>query len=303
MIVATRRPWKLGAAALGLGMILVACADAPEPVEQKGSAISKIEGRWMPTEAVAPNGVGTTDEADGDCAGDMTAGAKQLRQQLLQQFTKVKEIGGYNCRANTANTSQLSIHAMGRALDIMTGDGTDIADYLVQNSNALGIQRIIWNHTIWQRTRSGATSKQYSGPNPHTDHVHAEIDKATAQNGPGQGGPVTPTDPSGVGNPNDPSVATGAPSTGFPTDQTGTGFPSGTTGFPSGTTGFPSGTTGFPSGTTGNGFSAPVDSGQEFECATARDCDPSGTLQCIQGFCQIDCNAQNRQFGICEGPW
>lgn len=163
-----------------LAMIVAACT-VPGTGEDTGSRSSNITDRWQPPQSSAS---GTYEGVNGEqCSGGLKPGTKALGDQIKQQFGF--SYGGYACRSNTADSSQLSIHAVGRALDIMTSSGDEVANYLVENADTLGVQLIIWNRTLWKITPSGATSRQYTGPNPHTDHVHAEVTSATAENGPG----------------------------------------------------------------------------------------------------------------------
>jgi hypothetical protein len=155
----------------------------------------------------------------GHCPNDgLTPGARILGNYLQQQFGQVTEIGGFSCRPNTANTSQTSVHGTGRALDVMTDDGDDIANWAVMNAQQVNIQLIIWNHTIWRA--NGRQDGPYGGPNPHTDHVHIEINEDAANQqtpwfqNPGASVGVPPrTDPQlpPINNPNDPNNPTAGP--------------------------------------------------------------------------------------------
>ncbi len=260
-----------------IAALAVACATEPAPLEKRVTRQSRLgDGeRWQPVES---NATGTYEGLNGEgCSGGLKPGTKQLGEQIKQQFGT--SYGGYSCRANTANPKELSIHAVGRALDITTSGsaGEQIANFLVTNASTLGVQLIIWNHTLWKVTPSGATSRAYTGPNPHTDHVHAEVNTATAANGPGQvdgtTGPGTndPNDPmgtgtdAGVGDPNDPN---GDPmGTNPPTGAGGPGDPMDPGGYPPGP--------GAPYG----------DEGEEMECRSDMDCDPNGIIMCDQGYC------------------
>lgn len=165
---------------------LAACAAPEFQDDEKRSATSKLSSRWEPP---ASDATGTYEGLGGEgCAGGLKPGTKALGEQVKAQFGV--SYGGYSCRANTANTKELSIHAVGRALDVMVGQGSskgdEVANYFVENATILGIDLIIWNHTLWKVTPTGATSRQYTGPNPHTDHVHAEVTHAVAESGPGE---------------------------------------------------------------------------------------------------------------------
>lgn len=165
----------------------VACT-APEvgEGEAKRSSTSKLAARWEPP---ASDATGTYEGLAGEgCSGGLKPGTQALGEQVKARFGV--SYGGYACRANTANTKELSIHAVGRALDVMVGQGSskgdEVANYFVQNATTLGVDLIIWNHTLWKVTPNGPSSRQYTGPNPHTDHVHAEVTRAVAASGPGQ---------------------------------------------------------------------------------------------------------------------
>lgn len=252
------------AVVVALASTALACSSAP-PLETEGQTRSRFTARWQPPASTA---TGTYEGLNGEgCAGGLRPGTKALGEQLKTQFGTT--YGGYACRANTANTSQLSIHAVGRALDVTASgsDGDTIANHLVQNAETLGVDLIIWNHTLWKVTPTGATSREYTGPNPHTDHVHAEVTSATAASGPGQAGPSA--DPAASTDPNADPAATPADPAATPADpgQTDPGQTNPGQGYPGPV-----------------GASLPGDY-EEMECRKDTDCDPSGQLFCDQGYC------------------
>jgi hypothetical protein len=122
------------------------------------------------------------DDAGDSCSGGFTDGAQKMADMLKQKFSgAIRSNEGYACRGNTANPGKLSIHAMERAVDVMVNDhggagGTEIANFLLLNGDLLGVQFIIWKSTKCNlsQKRCGA----YGGPNPHTDHIHVEINEA-----------------------------------------------------------------------------------------------------------------------------
>ena len=64
-------------------------------------------------------------------------------------------------------------HPSGLALDFMTSSaatGTALAQFVIDNAAALGVDYIIWNRRSWNSKRK--TWVTYTGSNPHTDHVH-----------------------------------------------------------------------------------------------------------------------------------
>jgi hypothetical protein len=108
------------------------------------------------------------------CSGGATQGALALRSGLIGYFPQVKTVGIYNCRA-IAGTNSMSLHGVGRALDIMipttggqadNGAGDPIANWLVENAEALGVQTVIWDSTIW-RVSNNPRARAFTGSNPH----------------------------------------------------------------------------------------------------------------------------------------
>ena len=108
------------------------------------------------------------------CSGGPTPGVRALRAYLEANFRVTT--GGYDCRPNTANTNVVSVHGTGRAIDVFIhGDmveGTRVADWLVRHAEEIGVPVVIWDHVIWNAQRG---ARPYTGPVPHTDHVHVEL--------------------------------------------------------------------------------------------------------------------------------
>jgi len=187
-----------------IGMLTACAADdgvSEEPAEDDDDgnaettdeAIS-VAGRWKPAADVKAAGLAVRlpyDDAPAwnpsKCAGGMRSGAKKLRTKLEAMFDpQILRVEGYNCRRNTAQTSRMSIHGTGRAIDIFiakSGGGADntkgdaVAAYLIKNAQSIGVQLIIWDRTIWKAGRADAA---YGGPHPHDDHLHVEITNAAA---------------------------------------------------------------------------------------------------------------------------
>ncbi|MGW8065238.1 FG-GAP repeat domain-containing protein [Streptomyces ziwulingensis] len=91
-----------------------------------------------------------------------------------------------------------SEHKEGRALDYMlnyydSGDravAEDILDWLLKtdkygnkhaNARRLGIMYLIWNGKIWSSSRAADEWREYSGSNPHRDHIHFSLSWAGAR--------------------------------------------------------------------------------------------------------------------------
>lgn len=123
------------------------------------------------------------------CAGGLTPGARYLANLLDRRFRGIDRIYGYSCRANTGDTSQMSVHGTGRALDIMipmvpggadNGVGDPIAEYLIVRAEEIGLSYVIWDRSDWGAHRSVPKLGDYGGPIPHTDHLHVEITEEAA---------------------------------------------------------------------------------------------------------------------------
>ena len=182
--------------------LAAACAAEPvsdQPVEGddpwKGSAREAVSaaGRWSLSASArevsdrisvrydgAPAWSGTS-----GCSGTFTDGARVLGDHLVETFGGATSYDGYSCRQNTANRSQTSMHGTGRAIDVFVpldgadadnGLGDPVANWLVENADAIGVQLIIWDRTIWNPSRSDK-DREYGGPHPHHDHLHVELNE------------------------------------------------------------------------------------------------------------------------------
>lgn len=87
----------------------------------------------------------------------------------------IRTVGGYREHGSVPGSD----HPKGRALDYMINNikngkktGTSLANYMVQNYNKLKVKYVIWNRRIWSPGRGW---RRYSGPSPHTDHVHVSF--------------------------------------------------------------------------------------------------------------------------------
>src|SRR5688572_27597864 len=78
----------------------------PSDVERIGN------GMYVPYDDAGPWAGGA------NCTGGLTAGARYLANVLDHRFPGIRDIYGYACRMNTGDTSQMSVHGTGRALDV-----------------------------------------------------------------------------------------------------------------------------------------------------------------------------------------
>jgi hypothetical protein len=122
------------------------------------------------------------------CATHLAPHAAALRQILRTGFPWARDIGGLRCSPlHTSRGDQMSIHAIGRALDVMVPhvggvEGETLANWLVSNASALGLQLVIWKRRVWQGSLRDPSRRwaPYTGTSPHTDHVHVEVSETPA---------------------------------------------------------------------------------------------------------------------------
>ena len=144
-------------------------------------------GHWIPPASV--NERANTQRvpytgAPSRCSGGTKAGTRELANFLKHQFVGAVSWQGYNCRANTATPGKLSVHSTGRAIDLFiplhrgNADndlGDPVANYLIMNAEALGIEYLIWDRAQWSGSRSSNKHRYYSGAHRHHDHLHIEV--------------------------------------------------------------------------------------------------------------------------------
>lgn len=117
------------------------------------------------------------------CTGSAQPGTVALRDGVEATYPGIGNDGIYNCR-QTRGGGSWSLHAEGRAWDAhcdastQLALGNTLAAHLVIYHQKLGIQRVIWNHRIWDAARGWHA---YNGVDPHTGHLHIEICWAAAK--------------------------------------------------------------------------------------------------------------------------
>jgi len=89
-------------------------------------------------------------------------GTAELDAYIRTRWPYVLPYGTYNCRRNSNNLSELSVHAIGRAIDAgitrISGDadntaGDAVANWLIANAEYIGIQRVGWDGMWWNGER------------------------------------------------------------------------------------------------------------------------------------------------------
>lgn len=191
--------------------LVPACAEPPDDDDHEGTEDLALgqnagatmqglatAGRWLMPDDVAAAGEAQDLELndappwdDGtNCSGGPTPGALTFRDHLLGYFPQIASVGIYNCRV-IAGTNSMSIHGVGRALDIMIptigGDadndlGDPIAHWLIENAAHIGVQTVIWDKSIWRVSRNPKFGS-YTGSNPHVDHLHVELNIEASEQG------------------------------------------------------------------------------------------------------------------------
>ncbi|MBI1748805.1 MAG: hypothetical protein HYR55_19800 [Acidobacteria bacterium] len=119
------------------------------------------------------------------CSPTEKPGAIDFRHIVLGTYTRTRNLGIIRA-CSVGGTSE---HKEGRAWDwgvrvtvpAERRNADDLIGWLLQrdphgNANArlrrFGLMYMIWNRRIWASYRAGEGWRSYSGPNPHTDHVH-----------------------------------------------------------------------------------------------------------------------------------
>jgi hypothetical protein len=86
------------------------------------------------------------------------------------------DIGGWRAHGSVANSD----HPKGLALDFMTNDsvkGNQLLQYGISHAKELGIHYLIYNRKIYE-AKNDFQPRTYTGPSPHTDHVHISFNAA-----------------------------------------------------------------------------------------------------------------------------
>lgn len=99
--------------------------------------------------------------------GNVKPHVKKAAEEISSRFG-ITKIGGFR----TVGSVPGSDHPKGLAIDVMTVEkGTMVAEWTIANARRLSVTYVIWNRRIYD-VRNGKGWTSYSGPSPHTDHVH-----------------------------------------------------------------------------------------------------------------------------------
>lgn len=114
--------------------------------------------------------------------GDVKPWVKTAAERVQSTFG-ISDIGGFRAHGSVANSD----HPKGLALDVMTKDtatGNRVAGWAQANAQPLGLTYVIWNRHIWSVSRADEGWRRYTGPVPHTDHVHLSFKPSAPSGGP-----------------------------------------------------------------------------------------------------------------------
>lgn len=86
-----------------------------------------------------------------------------------------RSLGCFARRDVRGSTGRWSVHACGRAIDWMPSsfDAGQRLNHWLVTSGSRDLQLVIWNRQQWGGSRGPVTSR-YTGPDPHTTHLHIE---------------------------------------------------------------------------------------------------------------------------------
>jgi len=216
--------WVLGAAAISCVDVppgeTSASEDASDLGVQGSSLAIRVPGRWSPppdviaranaqfVEVVDPPPVYPLGHCSGPdllrdycthpaCSGPHP-GTQAIADWIMAKWgaTGISNLGVAGCRRNTNNGAYLSVHAIGRAIDIgVPLDGGDadntigdaVGNFLIERAQYIGIQRVGWDGR-WFNGRNGFGANMCSSScgvsdypsgcwpcNPHVNHLHIEV--------------------------------------------------------------------------------------------------------------------------------
>jgi cysteine-rich repeat protein len=163
-------------------------AEDPDAGQRPPPPAAECAERWeipWTTAAIADTQYVPYQGASG-CTGSASAGAVQLGNYLRTTFPGNGGYGVYSCRS-IAGSSSYSLHSEGRAIDFMIpldgsqayGADNDLGDrvgnWLIENAEVIGIQRVIWDRTIWDGNDPVPKDHCVDISNPHWDHLHIEL--------------------------------------------------------------------------------------------------------------------------------
>lgn len=148
----------------------VPASAAPRPVRAYGAAIeamSPYQGQHLCSPSAKPGVVAFRDLVLRSYPGTRSMGIG--RACTVGGRSEHKEGRAFDWGVNAAKPAEkAAVDDLIRWLHATDGHGNRFA-----NARRLGIQYVIWNRRIW--SSYAPTWRAYSGPSPHTDHVHVSF--------------------------------------------------------------------------------------------------------------------------------
>ncbi|MGW1280062.1 hypothetical protein ACWD4V_24335 [Streptomyces tsukubensis] len=131
-------------------------------------------------------------EGQGRCDPAAKPGVAEFKDLVLAAYPGTTNMGiGRECGSGGRSEHKegrawdwgVSLHGQAHLADEMIGWllGTDRHGNPHALARRLGIMYIIWNRRIWEAYRADRGWTAYTGPNPHTDHVHFSFGWAGAR--------------------------------------------------------------------------------------------------------------------------
>lgn len=124
---------------------------------------------------------------------DRSMGINPLVQQAWNDVSSTfKGVSNYGIWGDRKHRKRVSDHNTGDALDIgitNIAQGNQIAQKFVSEANQRNIKYIIFNRRIWNPSISDSW-RPYTGPNPHTGHVHLSFNREADPKKMAYGGPI-----------------------------------------------------------------------------------------------------------------
>jgi hypothetical protein len=118
-----------------------------------------------------------------EISSKMHSNARHVTEEVLGEFRAVQQIWTHadfpDHNNDRCTDFMITIASLTRDQQVKLGNA--IAAYLIRNADRIGLNWLVWNRRIYrhQNTNRGHGWDDYTGPKPHTDHVHMEVDDRT----------------------------------------------------------------------------------------------------------------------------
>jgi hypothetical protein len=162
---------------IGTGVLLVYSAiKNSSPLTELRNILTGQRPEKLSTETRATQSLASpayVPQPAGSGTSGKVTGTNGVKANVLSAMQYIASTWGLAVNGMGPGSVPNSDHPKGLALDAMTTNlstGTAIANYFIMNATARRVKYIIWQRRIW--FPDGRGWQPYSGPNPHTNHVH-----------------------------------------------------------------------------------------------------------------------------------